>query len=125
MVHLHWCYRFHVTTIAMLSGDGIEGVGCDVQEDEMNFYIHRNSRDWFGDVCVPVARDRCPRASDAQQLSDRRCMIRSRWECRVDFDDISCLDHLIAVSRVLLLWVAISTGGCNTLVKSFGRCSIV
>lgn len=62
-------------------------------EDEMNFYIHLNSRDWFGEVCVPVARDRCPRASDAQQLSDRRCIVRSRWECGVDFDDISGLNQ--------------------------------
>ena len=40
MAHLHWCYRFHITTIAMISGEGIWGAGCDVQEDKRNLYIH-------------------------------------------------------------------------------------
>ena len=69
------------------------------------FFINRNSRDWFGEVCVPVARDRCPRASDAQQATDRRGMIRSRWKCCFDFGNVIPLDDLIAVGRVLPLRV--------------------
>jgi hypothetical protein len=40
-----------------------------------------------------------------QQVTDRRCIVRSRWECGVDFDDVSGLDHLKAVGRGLLVWV--------------------
>ena len=32
-------------------------------------------------------------------------MIRSRWEYRVGFGNVIRVDYLIAVSRVLLLWV--------------------
>ena len=46
--------------------------------------------------------------SRAQQITDRRCMIRSRWECRVDFGNVIRGDYLIAVGRRLPLWVVCS-----------------
>ena len=43
--------------------------------------------------------------------------VLSRLECRVDFDSLSWLDHLIAVSRILPVWVGqrpLALGRCQT-----------
>ena len=50
-------------------------------------------------------RGECARTRGAQEVTDHRGILLSRWECRVDFDDISCLDHLKAVGRVRRLRV--------------------
>ncbi len=89
----------------MLSGDKVWGVGCDVQEGGRNFHIGRNSGDWYGEVCIPVARGRCTRGSDAQQITHRRCVVRSQWERRFDCDHVIRLASLIAVGRGLRLRV--------------------
>jgi len=76
MAH-HCCRRFQTTIITMISDDGIWGVGCEgfffpPPGRGRNSYIHRNSGDRFGEVYILVVRDKCPRASGAQQVTDRR-----------------------------------------------------
>lgn len=43
--------------------------------------------------------------SGGQRVTDRGCSIRSRWESRVDFGNVTRWDRLIAVGRGLRLWV--------------------
>jgi hypothetical protein len=70
-----------------------------------NFYRHRHSRNRCGEEYIPVTQGGCARASGAQQVADRRFPLQSRGEWRFDFGNVSGFDLLIAVGRVLLLWV--------------------
>ena len=102
MAHIHCCRRFHITIITMISGDGIWEVG-----HKGCFWVPPGRR--LGLVYTSqkyelIWRSRyssCTEgirvASGAQQATDRRCIIRCRW------------DHLIPVGRVLLLWVESGT----------------
>ena len=70
-----------------------------------NSYRHRNSRDRCGEEYILVTQGGSPRASGAQQVADRRCIVRPRWKCRFVFATVIRLDPLIAVGHVLRLWV--------------------
>ncbi len=78
-----------------------------------------NNGNGFGQACVRVVRGGYVRTSGAQQVIGCRCIIWSRWECRFDFDHVIRLDHLIAVGRGLLLWVATcrSPGICSATTR--------
>ena len=73
-----------------------------------NSYMYPNSRNRCGEEYIPVTPGGYQRVSGAQQVTDRRCMIRFRWECRFDFDNVIRLGHLIAVGRIHRLRVATS-----------------
>ncbi len=75
------------------------------QEEGRGWYAHHDGGNGFDEACVPVARGGYARARSPQQVTDRRYIVQSQWECRFDFDHVIRFNPLLAVSRVRLLWV--------------------
>ena len=74
------------------------------QNETRRSYAHHDSGNRFGTIYSSYT-DWMREVSLAQLITDRRCTIRSRWKCRVDFDSVIWLEHLIVVGRVFRLRV--------------------